>query len=449
MASISTFESLGIRDYRLLWLGQVSTSMGQWMDQFTRAWLIYEITGSPFQLGAVTAARGLPLLLFGILAGAFADRSGRKMQLVVAQVVNGVLNFGLAVLVLTGQVQEWHVYVSAFLAGSVQAFQQPARQTLISDLVPENRLLNALALNSAALNGSRMIGPAIAGIVISQVGTGGSYMLQAFMYAFATIWTFQLRIPQRVEQFDESGAPIRRLPFVQSIGEGLAFVAKEPNIRAQLLLGLGPLTFAMSYTALMPLIAIEVLHGQAALGGTLLSSIGIGALAGALVVASMKRSTGYGLSVVLGALAFSAALFAFASSNVVWLSLVLGVVLGLFSVTYTTQNQSLLQVMSPRALRGRVMSIYLLNRGLVPVGALVAGLLAERFGGQDAMRGLALIAAAIVGLVVLTHPRMLKLQVPMSGRGERGRHGGGRAVDDGEVARAPDDAPPAEHPARV
>lgn len=430
MVSISTFESLGIRDYRLLWMGQVSTSLGQWMDQFTRAWLIYEITGSPFQLGAVTAVRGLPLLLFGILAGAVADRSGRRMQLIVAQVTNGVLNIILAALVLTGQVQGWHVYLTAFLAGTVQAFQQPARQTLISDLVPENRLLNALALNSAALNGSRMIGPAIAGLVITQAGTGGSYLLQSIVYFLATVWTFQIHIPARLEQVDQDGRPSRRPPLVQSVGEGLAFAAKEPSIRAQLLLGLGPLTFAMSYTALMPMIAIDVLHGEAALGGTLLSSIGVGALFGALVVASMRRDTGYGLSVVLGALAFSAALFAFASSSVVWLSLALGVVVGLFSVTYTTQNQSLLQVMTPRPLRGRVMSIYLLNRGLVPVGALVAGMLAERFGGQGAMRGLALIAAGIVAVVVATHPRMVRLQVPMSGR-DRPRDDGRRgAVDE-------------------
>ncbi len=426
MASISTFDSLRLRDYRLLWLGQVSTSMGQWMDQTTRAWLIFEITGSPFQLGAVTAARGLPLLLFGILAGAFADRSGRKMQLIVAQVVNGLLNFILAALVITGHVQEWHVYVTAFLAGTVQAFQQPARQTLISDLVPENKLLNALALNSAALNGSRMIGPAVAGLVIAQVGTGGSYLMQAVIYLFATIWTFQLRIPARAEILDALGAAQQRLPFFRSIGEGLAFAAKEPNIRAQLLLGLGPLTFAMSYTPLMPLIAVNVLHGDAALTGFLLGSIGVGALLGALVVASMRRNTGYGLSVVIGALSFSAALFAFASSSITWLSLVLGAVLGLFSVTYTTQNQSLLQVMTPRALRGRVMSIYLLNRGLVPIGALVAGWLAEHFGGPGAMRGLALIAVAIVAVVVATHPRMLRLQVPMGeriGAGPRGRAG--------------------------
>jgi len=402
--------------------------MGQWMDQFTRAWLIYEITGSPFQLGAVTAARGLPLLLFGILAGAFADRANRKMQLVVAQLSNALLNVILASLVITGNVQEWHVYVTAFLAGSMQAFQQPARQTLISDLVPENKLLNALALNSAALNASRMIGPAIAGLVIAQAGTGGSYALQAAMYAFATVWTFQLRIPPRVQLFDEQGAPMQRLPFLKSVGEGLAFAGKEPSIRALLLLGLGPLTFAMSYTALMPLIAIDVLQGGPELGGWLLSSIGIGALIGALVVASMRRNTGYGLSVVLGALAVSTARFTFASSGLVWLSLVLGVVLGLVSVTFTTQNQSLLQVMTPRVLRGRVMSIYLLDRGLVPVGALVAGWLAEHFGGPGAMRGLALIAAAIVGLVVATHPHMLKLRVPLGdragGRGGRGGLGG-------------------------
>ncbi len=432
MASISTFESLRIRDYRLLWLAQLNTSMGQWMDQVTRGWLIYQITGSAFQLGLVTATRGLPLLLFGILAGALADRTDRRIQLVVAQVTNGVLNFILAVLVLTGNVQEWHVYVTAFLAGSVQAFQQPARQTLISDIVPEDKLLNALALNSAALNGSRAIGPAIAGLVITFVDTGGSYMLQAFMYLIATVWTFQLVIPPHYEARDAEGHVRERPSFFGSVSEGLSFAAREPNIRAQLLLGLGPLTFAMSYTSLMPLIAIKVLGGNATLQGTLLSFIGIGALAGALTVASMKRTTGYGLSVVLGAIAFSVAVFAFASSQWVWLSCLLGFVLGMFSVTYTTQNQSLLQIMTPRALRGRVMSIYLLNRGLVPLGAVVAGFLAEHLGGQNAMRGLALIALLIVVAVVATHRNILTLKVPLRERSDEDaadatRGGRGRA----------------------
>src|SRR5688572_15611057 len=165
-----TFESLAVRDYRLMWLGQCNNSMGQWMDMVTRGWLIYSLTASPVQLGLATATRGLPLLLFGVIAGALADRSGRKVQLIVAQATNCGLNLTLATLVLTGWVQPWHVYATGFMAGTVQAFQQPARQTLISDIVGNDRLMNALALNSAAVNSSRAIGPSVAGALITVVG---------------------------------------------------------------------------------------------------------------------------------------------------------------------------------------------------------------------------------------------------------------------------------------
>src|SRR5688572_20643527 len=144
LARLRTFESLGIRDYRLLWCGQFSTSMGQWMDQVARGWLMYEITNSPLQLGLAAAVRGFPLIFFSLAAGVFADRSGRKAQLIVAQVTNAALAVLLATLVLVGSVQPWHIYVTGFIAGSVQAFQQPARQTLISDIVGDGRLMNAL-----------------------------------------------------------------------------------------------------------------------------------------------------------------------------------------------------------------------------------------------------------------------------------------------------------------
>ncbi|MCK9494296.1 MAG: MFS transporter [Dehalococcoidia bacterium] len=345
-----TFESLHIRDFRLLWFGQVSTSMGQWMDQVTRGYLIYTMTGSALDTGAVTAARGLPLLLFGIVAGALADRSGRKIQLLVAQITNAILNLILATLVLTGQVEPWHVYASAFLAGTVQAFQQPARQTLISDIVGNDKLLNALALNSAALNGSRALGPAIAGAFIAFASVAGSYYLQAAMYAFATIWTIQMVVPE-VHTGGASGRV--REPFFKSITEGLKYVSTQPSTRTQLLLALGPLTFAMSYSAMIPVIALDVLGGDSQTQGFLLTSIGLGALAGALVVASLRRSYAYGLPVVLGACAFSAAVFIFASSHWLWLSCALGVVVGVFSVTYTTQDQTLLQVSTPAFIRGR------------------------------------------------------------------------------------------------
>jgi len=431
LGRVHTFDSLSIRDYRLLWLGQVSTSMGQWMDQVTRGWLIYELTGSPAQLGLATAMRGLPLLFFGVLAGALADRSGRKMQLVVAQVTNVVLNVLLATLVLTGLVEPWHVYVTAFLAGTVQAFQQPARQTLVSDIVGNDRLMNALALNSAALNASRAIGPAVAGAVILAAGVSGSYYLQGAMYAVATIWTFQMVVPEA----HLSAGDRAREPFFTSIREGFAYVAKEGSIRTQMLIALGPLTFAMSYTALMPVIARDVLGGDAGTQGTLLSFIGIGALVGALVVASMRRSHAYGLSVVLGAAAFSAGVFVFSWSHWMWLSCALGFFVGLFNVTYQTQNQTLLQLSAPRRIRGRVMSIYLLNRGTVPFGALLAGVLASHYGGPQAMHIMSLTALGILAVVVATRPEILRLAIPLSGHAEDARAAGRAAARDDAPAR--------------
>jgi MFS family permease len=409
-----TFESLAVRDYRRLWFGQFSTSMGQWMDQVARGWLMYEITNSPLQLGLAAAVRGFPLIFFSLAAGVFADRSGRTAQLIIAQVTNAVLAIILATLVLTGHVAPWHIYVTGFLAGSVQAFQQPARQTLIGDIVGDRRLMNALALNSAVLNVSRMIGPTIAGLVIAFVprllhipGAAASYYVESVMYATATIWTLQMRVP------DRQGAQFGRArePFFTSIRAGFAYVGKERDVRSLMVLGLGPLAFGMSYANLMPIFARDVLHGGAPLQGLLLSVIGVGSLAGALTVASMRRTHGYGMPIVLGGVAFSACVFAFASSEVRWVSVVLAACIGVCNVTYNTQNQTLLQVITPRHLRGRVMSIRMLERGFVPFATLLAGALASAFGGPNALRLMSSIGFAIVLVVVVTTPSILRLKV--------------------------------------
>ena len=411
-ANVHTFASLRLRDYRLLWLGQVSTSMGQWMDQVTRGWLIYQMTGSALQLGLATALRGLPLLFFGIIAGAVADRSGRKAQLVIAQVTNAVFNVLLATLVLLRHVEPWHVYVTGFLVGTAQAFQQPARQTLISDIVGTRNLMNALALNSAALNIARAIGPAIAGLLIAFIGVHGSYYVQAAMYVLATLWTVQIAVPARSPESVQT----RREPFLRSITAGLAFVAQERDIRTLLILAHGPLTLGMPYNSLLPIFATQVLHGDARLQGVLLTLIGIGSVVGALVVASMQRRYTYGLSVVVGALAFGVTLFGFAASHVVALSCVFALCIGLCVVTYQTQNQTLLQLLAPRHIRGRVMSIFLLNRGLVPLGTLLAGALAEHLGGPLALQIMSLATIGVVVGVILLTPRFLKLRVEFHDR---------------------------------
>lgn len=377
------------------------------MDQVSRGWLMYQLTGSALELGMVTAARGLPLLVFGIIAGAVADRSGRKLQLIVAQLTNAAVNLALATLVLTHHVQPWHVYATALLAGTVQAFQQPARQTLVSDIVGNKHLLNALALNSAALNGARAIGPAIGGILIAAVGVDGSYYAQAALYLMATVWTFQMAVPGRSPESAEA----RREPFVTSVKNGLVYVGRNRTIRTLLIIALGPMFLTMPYTSMMPIFALDVLHGGARLQGLLLTCVGIGALAGALYVASVVRRSGYTWVVVAGAIAFSAGVLGFSLSRWVPISVPLLLATGVFSVTYQTQDQTLAQILAPRHLRGRVMSIYLLNRGLVPMGSLLAGVLASLMGAPDALVLMSAAGMVLVAAVSLLTPGFLRVRV--------------------------------------
>lgn len=376
---VRTFESLALRDYRFLWLGQLTTSMGLWMDQMTRSWLIYDLTHSPLQLGLVNAVRGVPLLVFGAVAGVAADRYGRKEQLIIAQTVNAFLNVVLATLILTGQVQLWHIYVTGFLSGTVQAFQQPARQVLISDLVGERQLLNAVALNSAALNLSRSVGPAIAGFLIQAFGVDFSYFAQAGLYVLATLWTVQMRVPQSATPLDYS-AEATSQSFFSSAREGLAYIVSHRLILMLIVLGLAPIVLGMPFMSLMPIFAIDVFHGGASTQGLLLTMVGIGALLGALVVASLGQRQGNGKLLIVGAMGFGLSLAIFAQSPVLLMAMVFTLFAGFFNSSYTSQSQTIIQTLVPQQLRGRVLGIYLLNRGLMPLGSLLAGVLASALG---------------------------------------------------------------------
>lgn len=377
---IHTFESLSFRDYRLLWLGQITTSMGQWMDQTARSWLIYQMTGSPLQLGLVSAARGLPLLIFGVLAGVVADRYGRKMQLILAQVVNTILNILLATLVLTGHIHVWHVYVTGFLNGTVQAFQQPARQSLINDLVGEKHLLNAISLNSAAFNLSRSVGPGLCGILIQAFGVDVSYFVQAAMYAGATIWTIQIAVPDS-SIHNQQPQVSARLSLLGSAKEGIAYIIHNRLILSLMVLGLAPILLGMPFVSLMPIFA----HGNAGTQGLMLSMVGVGAVLGALLIASLGRRQGSGKLLVIGAAGFGLSLVLFSQSSVLAMSLVFTFLAGLSNSTYTSQDQTIIQMLAPAELRGRILGIYFLNRGLMPLGSLVAGELASWLGGPWAV----------------------------------------------------------------
>ena len=372
----------------------MTTSLGLWMDQVTRTYLIFNLTGSPLALGFVSAARGLPLLLFGSIAGVVADRYGRKAQLVISQVVNAILNIALATLVLTHIVQPWHVYVTGFLAGTVQAFQQPARQVLINDLVGEKYLLNAISLNSAALNLSRGVGPLLSG-ALNIIGADVSYFVQGAMYIIATVWTVQIKIPETRQA--KASFSREEQSFMSSTREGFAYVMKNKLILALMVLGLAPMVLGMPFISLMPLFAVKVYHGGPATQGALSAMIGVGALIGALAIASMTHRQGSGKLMMLGAAGFGLSLMLFANTPMLWLALIFVLISGISNSSYTTQDQTIIQTLAPPQLRGRVLGIYLLNRAMTPFGSMLAGVLANYWGGPLAVT---IMGASCVVLVL-------------------------------------------------
>lgn len=388
--NIHTFDSLRFRDYRLLWLGHLFTSMGQWMDQVARMWLIYSMTHSPLQLGLISATRGLPLLFFGVIAGATADRYGRKMQLITSQIGNAVLNVILAVLIVTGTVHPWHVYVTGFLAGVMQAFQLPARQVLINDVVERDYLLNAISLNSAAFNLSRSVGPAVSGLLIKLWDVDFCYFAQAVLYFLATVWTMQMVVPMRVKSRRDADGDAAQTSFFGGIREGMAYVIKQKVVLALLLLGLIPAILGMPFVSLMPMFAIDVFRGDSATQGLLLTMIGVGALIGSLGMASLGRGQGSGKLLIGGAAGFGLSLLLFAYSPTLWIALLFVLLAGFFISSYMTQNQTILQLIVPSEFRGRVLGIYMLDRGLMPLGSLLAGFLAHFLGAP--------LAVAIMGI---------------------------------------------------
>ena len=419
--------------------------MGQWMDQVARSWLIYQMTGSALQLGAVSAMRAVPMLAFGMVAGVVADRYGRKAQLIISQVTNVALNLILATLVLTGRVQPWHVYVTALLAGTVQAFQQPARQSLISDLVGKEHLQNAVALNSAIFNLTRSVGPAVAGGLIAVVGVDGSYYAQAALYAWATVWTIQMRVPGEaglaevlglgrsrksraalVGAQGASGAPgdlkvdparksARRGQsdgsFFGSMKEGLDYVLGQQLILSIMLLSLAPVLLGMPYTSLMPIFALDVLGVGSVGQGLLLTSAGLGALVGALGIASIGSFKRKGMLLIGGSIMFGVSLVGFSQSTWMPLSLALLFAVGLSNASYTSQAQTIIQTLAPQHMRGRVLSIYMLNRGLMPLGSLLAGGLASWLGGPLAVLLMGVSCALLAFGVAAKSPEIRDLEI--------------------------------------
>jgi MFS family permease len=401
LLDLKIFEALRYRDYRLLWWGHVYSSMATWMDQVTRGWLIYELTSSSFQLGMVRGVQALPILLLSPIAGSTADRYSRKSQVLIAQLVDLALYGSLALAIFSGHIEAWHVYVTAVFMAAVQTFQQPSRASMVSDSVPSASLTNAIGLNAMLFNVARITGPALAGAIIAAWSTGGAYAVQALFYGLATLWTIKLREERR------SSAPSSRHAehgdsFGRSIVEGWKFSWHNVEVRTGLLVVSFASLFIIPFSTLLPVYARDLLAVGATGQGLLLTSMGVGALASAVLIASLGDRMPRGILMIGGVGAYGLLVVVFAFSQSFNLSLVLMAVIGLCHVSSHALVQTVIQAYSPREYRGRTMALFHMTQVILMVGGLLIGALSSLLGAQWATALMSVAGTlAMLGIYVL------------------------------------------------
>jgi MFS family permease len=366
-------RALRHRDLRLFFLGHGTTLIGSWMQQVAMSWLVYRLTGSSVMLGLIAFCSLFPTFVVAGPAGALADRWSRHRMVVVAQVALMAVATILATLVLTGTVRLWHLIVLSVCSGLASGFDVPARQALIVRLVGGQDLPNAIALNSSIFNGARMVGPAIAGVLIGLFGEGPVFALTALSYVavLAALQAVTIRDPG-----SSGGGSVLR-----TMGDGFRYAFGFPPIRAILVLLTLISMVGLPYTVLLPVFAASVLEGDAGTLGLLTAAAGLGALIGALTLAS--RSSVHGLAdfMVRCLVLFGVALIAFGFSRHVWLSAASMVVAGFGIMAATSSINTILQTLVDEHMRGRVMALYTMAFiGLSPLGALFGGTLADRVG---------------------------------------------------------------------
>jgi MFS family permease len=365
------------RNYRLFFGGQLISLTGTWMQSVAESWLVFRLTGSSALLGVSSFASLAPVFLFATVGGTLADRTNRHRIIVVTQTASMILPLILATLTFTHTVRVWHVMVLASCLGVVNAFDIPARQAFLVEMVGREDLMNAIALNSSMVNGARVVGPAVAGLLVAAIGEGWCFLLNGLSYIAVIAGLLMMDVPHRPR-------PRRRESAWRETIAGFQFVIETAPVRALLIL-LGVISFAgMPYSVLMPVFAQNILHGGARGLGLLMGASGLGALGGALSLVRRSGVRGLGRWVAVASGSFGLALIAFSSSRIFWLSAALLIPVGASMMVEMASSNTLIQAMVPNELRGRVMAVYsMMFMGMAPFGALFAGSVAERFGAPE------------------------------------------------------------------
>jgi MFS family permease len=409
LLKVRALEALRYREFRLLWYGQVFTSMATWMDSVARGWLIYELTSSSFQLGLVRGVQALPILLLSPIAGSAADLYSRKTQILIAQIIDGLLYGWVAVMIVTGNIEPWHVYLTSLGLASVQTFQQPARVSMVSDAVPTAYLTNAMGLNAVVFNSARSAGPALAGVLIAGFGTAGSYSVQALFYLLATLWTLMLRPEQRSAGFTSAAKPHSE-SFARNIVEGWKFSWRNDEVRISLVVVSIAMFLLIPFTTLLPVFARDILEVGARGQGLLLTAMGVGALFSSVIVASLGERMARGLVIIAGVALYGMLVVIFAASTSYPLSIVVMFLIGLCHVTSHALIQIVIQSYSPPEFRGRTMAIFHMTLVVHVLGAMFVGGLASLLGARWAVSSMSLAATAAMVAVYMLMPKARAIQ---------------------------------------
>jgi predicted MFS family arabinose efflux permease len=392
----SGLRALNHPRFRLYFTGQVLSQVGTWMQSVAQSWLVLQITGSPLRLGLISTLQFTPMLLFSVFSGAVADRVPKRRLLLATQSVLAGQALALAALVWSEHVQYWHVAVLACLLGLVNTLDNPARQSLVSELVGKSDVVNAVALSSAGFNSARIVGPAVAGLLIARFGIAPAFLLNgmSFLFVIAALLMLGLR--------DEARRP-RVTTLLAEMHEGVTYVLRTPRLRLALGVLLVVSVFVFNFGVYVPLLARNVLHQSADGFGFLMAAVGLGAVAGAFTVGGIRRSQPpLALTFTAGILA-CAGILALAFVRHFWGAVPALFLVGFFAIVVTASCNTTLQINAPDELRGRVMSLYsLVFGGSVPLGALLVGFISQHWGVPTAFlvmgaTGLVGTAAIVVG----------------------------------------------------
>jgi len=400
------FHALQVRNYRLFWIGQMISQTGSWMQRTAQDWLVLQLTHSPFALGLVTALQFLPVLLLSLIGGVITDRWPKHRLVTITQVAALLQAAVFAALVASGAIQLWHVYVLATIQGIITAIDNPVRQSFVVELVGREHLINAVALNSMLFNGSRIIGPALAGIMIASASStlnGISLVLAVNAISFVAVLVGLLMM--RPSEFSNV-PPVVAGKMGQRLVEGLVYVWHTPSVLLVMIVVAAIGTFGYNFSVVLPLLSGFVLHTDAAGFGALSAFLGFGSVVGAIATAYMRQVTVGRL--MLGSTAFAILLGAVAISTNYAISGALLIALGFAGILFSTSANTLLQLNVPDELRGRVMSLYmLLFAGSTPIGGLLIGTLSNIIGVSETLLVCAVLCLLGIGGALVYRRRMV------------------------------------------